>query len=403
MQKKILVITPKFPLPATGACEQERLAGIQQLKQLGFKVRVIAKIFDWQNKGQIKDWAKDNGVEADLIEYEFTKNKKGREKINQVIRKIVNPLNWDGAAHEYAAKNTHKFVSRIAEEWRPDIVWFDYTYLWPVYKIFQNRNIPIITRSINFEPLHFLHEDGVNLKNLLKFLPKMISELIIIRRSNFIFAITPKEEKMYKILGAKNISVLPLRSLPKLFKKDRIIGNKKILHLFFMGASYNVHHSRKAVELIIKDVAPVLQKKFPDKFIFHILGKKLPVNLKKYCTDNVVEEGFVDDLEKFLEDMDIAVIPSIMGAGMQQKIFEPLVRGISTVTSPRGLAAYPFKDGEHLLLAKIADDYVNQIIKLQDAQLRKRLSRNALKLCKKIFSQDMLDNIVQAGIKQAIK
>jgi len=389
--KKILVITPKFPLPASGACEQERLAGLKQFKRLGYDVRVIAKVFDWQNKEEIGQWGEDNEIKIDLLDYKFTKS-------DRWLKKFFNPLNWDGAAYEYKLPDTQKFVEQTISEWNPDIVWFDYTYLWPLYHLCQKRRIPIITRSINFEPIHFLQEDGASFKNLLKFLPKVASEIITIKKNNFIFAITPKEEKIYRKMGAKKIAILPLRSLPSLLKDERQVKDGPVLHLFFMGAAYTVPHIKKAGEFVIKEIAPELEKKAPGKFMFHILGKKLPEDLQKHCGVNVKEEGYVPDLDKFLDEMDIAVIPSLLGAGMQQKIFEPLVLGIPTVTSPRGIADYPFKDSKHVLLAKTKDEYVGAIIKMQDVELRKKLSENSLALCKEIFSQKKLDEIVLRGL-----
>jgi len=117
---------------------------------------------------------------------------------------------------------------------------------------------------------------------------------------------------------------------------------------------------------------------------------------------NVKAEGFVENLQQFLAEMDIAVIPSLLGAGMQQKIFEPLCLGIPTVTSPRGLAGYPFSAGEHLLLAKSAEEYAEQIMKLQDIELRKRLSKGSLELCNKIFSRDKINEIIRQGLNNIL-
>lgn len=393
MPKKILVISPKFPLPATGACEQERLAGFLQLKRLGFDIRIISKFFSWQNKENIIAWGKEQDITIDLLPYEFTQKKR------QPITRWLNPFNWDGAAYEYKLPATRGRVAEISAEFQPDVVYFDYTYLWPLYDYFKKRKIPIVTRSINFEPTHFLQEDGISLVNLLKFFPKIISELLMIKKSNFIFAITPQEEILYKKLGAKNVATLGLRSLPNLLKTTRQIRETGQLHLFFMGASYNVYHNRQAAALIIKAVAPELEKRSPGKFFFHILGKKLPPDLAALCRGNIKEEGFVPDLGAFLDkEVDMAVIPSLMGAGMQQKIFEPLVRGIPTITSPRGLAGYPFKDGQHVLLAKTGHEFVEQVLKLQNINLRRELSKNALQLSREIFSQNKFDEIVIKGL-----
>ncbi|PJC40825.1 MAG: hypothetical protein CO042_01695, partial [Parcubacteria group bacterium CG_4_9_14_0_2_um_filter_41_8] len=209
-----------------------------------------------------------------------------------------------------------------------------------------------------------------------------------------------KEERLYRNLGAQNIATLPLRSLPNLLKQEREIKDRDVLHLFFMGASYNVHHNRKAAELIIKDVAPELERKMPGKFMFHILGKKLPEDLSKLCKDNIKEEGFVDDLDLFLRDkVDIAVIPSIMGAGMQQKIFEPLVYGIPSIISERGIAGYPYKHEEHVLFANRKEEFVENILRLRDVNLRRTLSINSLELSNNIFSKEKLDQIVTKGLE----
>lgn len=394
---KILIITPKFPFPTTGACEQERLAGFLQLRRLEYQVRVIAKVFDWQNPAEIKKWGSEHNIQIDLLPYAFF-----AKSWSVKLKKLINPKYWDGAAAEYFAPETQNKVRQAVENWQPDLVWVDYTYLWPLYQITKNKNIPVITRSINFEPIHFLQEDGVSIKNLLKFLPKMASELITIRKSDFIFAITPKEERLYRKLGAKNIATLPLRSLPLLLAGKREITDKEKLHLFFMGASYNVHHSRKAAEFIIKKIAPIVEKIAPGKFIFHLVGKKLPPDLERLCVGNVKAEGFIENLAEFLNQMDIALIPSLMGAGMQQKIFEPLARGTPTITSPRGLAGYPFQDREHLLIAKTKDEFVEQILRLQDRELRKKLSRNAMRLSQELFSQDKLDKIMRHGLNNVL-
>lgn len=397
MQKKILIITPKFPIPTTGACEQERIAGFLQLKHLGFEIRIIAKYFDWQSKDAIERWSRENNIKVDLIEYSKSKS------FTQKIAKLLNPINWDGAAFEYKMQDTQNRVQEVIQDFQPSLAWFDYTYLWPLYHLFKDKKIPIITRSINFEPIHFLEEDGMSLINLFKFLPKLFSELKIIKQSNYIFAITPKEEKLYRKLGAKNISTLPLRSLPSLLKQKREINDKDILHLFFMGASYNVHHNLKAAELVIKYIAPDLDRRSSGKFFVHILGKKLPEDLSALCRGNIKEEGFVENLGEFLRDkVDIAVIPSLMGAGMQQKIFEPLVYGIPSVVSERGIAGYPYKNGEHALFANTKEEFVDQIIKLRDFELRKKLSKNSLSLSLILFSKEKIDNILEEGLRNVL-
>ncbi|MCG2694869.1 glycosyltransferase family 4 protein [Candidatus Parcubacteria bacterium] len=402
MRKKILVVTPRSPFSKSGACDQDRACGIEELIRLGYDVRVIVKILSISDEDFVKKTSIDLGIKIIPVVYKFTKNLSTLKKIIKIFKRISNPLNWDGAAYEYKDKEIQNVFIKEIDDFQPDFVWFDYTYLWPLYRQAQKRKIPVITRSVNFEPVHFLQEDGFSFLNLIKFFPKLLSELIIIKKSDLIFSISPKEEKIYKKLGAKNVINLPLRGLPLVLKKEREIKDKNILNLFFMGSTYNVSHNRRALEFLIKEVAPKIEEKMPGKFIFHILGKKAPDELKKYFNDNVIYEGYVVDLNDFLNDMDIAVVPSLFGAGMQQKIFEPLANGIPTITSERGIADYPFEDGKHLLFAENLDEFVDAILKLQDIELRKKFSKNSLNFCNEIFSEKMTDDIVKEGLVSII-
>jgi hypothetical protein len=394
MPKKILIITPRFPLPDSGACEKDRFEGIKQFKRLGFDVRVISKVFSFQDKKIIEKFSADFGIPVKLLEYE---NKFG-------LLKFLNPLYWDGAAYEYSGKSTKEAVKIVLDQWRPDLVWFDYTYLWPLYGLVRRKKIPIITRSINFEPDHFLQEDGYSLLNLMKFLPKLAGEIITIHKSDFLFSITPKEEKIYCRFGAKNEAILPLRGLPLCLKFPPAIRNKEILNVFFMGSTYNVHHNRAALEIILKKIAPEVNKKTPGKFKFYISGSKVPEDLIRFFGQNIIYTGYKNQeaFDKFLADMDISIVPSLFGAGMQQKVFEPLCRGIPTVASLRGLAGYPFEHRKHLLVAKTLDEFPDLLLELGNADLRRNLSENSIALSKELFSSQTLDFAILKSIDPII-
>ena len=400
--KKILVITPSLPFPATGAEQSDRAYGISHLKNLGYEVRVIAKLVAWQSKEQVKEIEDKTGILIITVPYKFSnKTLTLKDKIKKILLKISNPFLLDGAALEYAEPEIKKTLKKEMGIWQPDIVWFDYTYLWPLYGIVRKQKIPTITRSINYEPIHFLQEDGYTLFNLLKSVPKFFSEFLSSIKSDHIFAITPKEEKIYKMMN-KQASVLPLRGLPYCLKKSHPINDKKTLNVFFMGSTYNVSHNRKALEFILKEIAPFMSKHHPNQFLFYILGKKVPENYNEFFKDNVIYKGplYGNELESFLLNMDIALVPSLFGAGMQQKIFEPLTRGIPTITSKRGIADYPFKDRVHVYFAKNKADFINCLLELRDKVKREKLSRESINLASELFSQQSIDKVVQSVINK---
>ncbi len=387
--KKVLVVTPRFPYPEAGADEQDRAGGIRQLKRLGFEVVVLGKYFDWQDTKEIESSWNKEGVSVTLLPYRY----RGK-KWKKLFSAFRHPLSLDGAAAEFFDPVTQTTLVHILDREAPDLVWFDYTYLWPLYREVKKRKIPIITRSINVESRHFLDEDGRTLFNYVKFIPKYFSELITARMSDAVFAITPKEEAWYRAHGAAHVATLPLRALPKKLG-THTPRETDAFQVFFCGSTYTVAHNRHALEFLVKELAPMMFQTYGKKFIFHLTGAKFPKDLEMYIRDNVVCEGFVKDMDMFLRGMDIAVVPSFFGAGMQQKIFEPLARGFPTITHPRGIADYPFVPEVEFLPAETASAYADALVALLSIDKRKYLSENCKRKSASIFSLHALDAIVK--------
>lgn len=391
---KILVVTPKFPYPTIGACEQDRLQGIKDFLRYGHEVEVISKVHAYQNKEEIYKLANSLNFQISLVDYKYN-NLEFKQKIKNIFQRLKNPLFIDGATFEYTDPEIKNLVVKKLEDFQPDIVWFEYTYLWPLYDEVKRRGIKIITRSINFEPQHFLEENGYRLVNYLKFIPKFFNELLSIAKSDLVFSISPKEKNVYHKLAPKiQVFNLPIRTIPQLIAKNKQLKDKTCLDIFFMGSSYNVVHNLKAVEFIIKDIAAILQVQYPGRFRVHILGAKLPQYLQKILPVNTSYEGYVPDLELFLKDMDIALVPSLCGAGQQLKVFEPIVRGIVTVTSPRAIVGYELHQDEHILLAHSAAEYISSLEKCLDFNFRKNISEQAIQKSHEIFDQKLIDELI---------
>lgn len=394
--KKVLIITPKFPYPAYGACEQDRAAGIEIFIKNGWEVRVITKIYNQEYQTEVNKQAQILGIKITALNYKYLQT----DKIKKWWRRLWS-LNWDGAAFEYSDQDTEEILHKELEEFQPDLVWFDYTYLWSLYEIVKQRNIPIVTRSINFEPNHFLDEDGRNLWNYFKAIPKLLSEFIVVRKSDIIFAITPKEAEIYKKLGHKRVLVLPLRGLPNCLSQPHVVCDSKILNIFFAGSTYNVSHNRTALEFLLKEVAPLVEKRLSRQFIFHIFGKKIPSELLCFIDNHrIVYHQYINKIEyeSLLKQMDIAIVPSLYGAGMQQKVFEPLARGFPLITSARGLVGYDFLNGKHLILADRAIEYVNALERLCDINLRSSLAAAAKMQANNLFSSLTIEKTIFSNI-----
>lgn len=381
-QKKILMILPLLPFPPKSANQRNMVGAIRLLREMGCDIRLLCKL----RGGQQADLA---GFEAKYGIKICTAPYLPDTSFAGTLARAARPFHWDGESHAYFEKNMQDLAKQHMDEFKPDYVWVSYTYLWPFRKLAKKRKIPFIVRSHNFEPRQLFQEFGGGPLLALKFVPKLMTEWFSVRFSDFVFAISPQEEKIYKMLGAKNISVLPSVALPFILKEKRSIGGQKPINMLFMGSNYNIPHNAAAAEFLLKEVMPEVEKKAPGEFVLRITGERLPDGLKKFLTPNIVYEGFVDNLEAILETTDIAAIPSILGGGMQLKVFEPLAYGIPTITSPRVLAGYSFTDGKDILLASTSLEFAEKILMCRDINFRKKLSEGALTTSQSLFTKDI--------------
>lgn len=392
--KKILMVTPEFAYPPKGADNKDRVAGIKNFVRHGFEVEIVARFFEGGGRRkEMEKLGEELGIKMFFVAY-LSPSLSNAERIKRYLKRFFNPLYLDGAAFEYSRKEMKDVFKSRLSVFRPDYAHFDYTFCWPLYGEAKKRGAFVVTRSHNFEARHFLEECGYGFFNYFRFLPKLLTEFMAVQKSDLIFSVSPEEERIYKKLGAKKVINLPIRALPLCLSYEHKAAEKEALNVFYFASSYNVSHNRRALEFILKEIAPKTYLKFPHKFKFHFIGTKFPEELKKYLNEHVIYEGFVgpDYLEDFLLKMDIALSPSLSGCGMQQKIFEPLARGFPTVTNERGLVGYPFSRNKEVLLAKTAEEFVSAIGSLLDFGERKRLSGNAKARSKEIFSQDRIDD-----------
>ncbi len=201
----------------------------------------------------------------------------------------------------------------------------------------------------------------------------------------------------YEFFGAKSVT-LPLRGLPVVGSMPiRVINFSNEIHIGFTASTYSVDHNRKALQFILEKVLPKLRKQ-GTRYFFHFTGSRLPDSIMSILSVDDVYEGFVPSMIDFWARIDIALVPSLFGAGMQQKVFEPLVLGVPTITSKRAMAGYDFREKE-VVFASSASDFVIEIQKLSNnSEKRKQLSERSIYLAKKLFSKESIHKVLSSAL-----
>ena len=148
------------------------------------------------------------------------------------------------------------------------------------------------------------------------------------------------------------------------------------LRLFFIGA-LDWLPNLQGLDWFLKDVWPKVHQAFPD-LDFHIAGKKMPHQFFNYGSLNITAHGEVSSSVEFMNSYSVLLSPLVSGSGVRIKIIEAMAEGkvvLSTTVSAEGSGAV---DGEHLLIADNADEYISQIKRLQEEPgLLAKLSQNA--------------------------
>jgi hypothetical protein len=377
---RILVITPKIPWPAHGADEADRLEGIRMLQALGHEVRVITKIASYQT-GKADEMAHALGVP--VVSVPYTKGGFSFKRLTD--------LAWlDGAAFEYTEPVIRKAVEDAITTFKPDLAWIDASFSWPLIPIFKVHSIRTIVRSLQIESTHILVDEGRTPLNYLRAFGKGIGERRMARTADQVVAINKNEAERYTQMGATRVTTIPLRSLPLVLDQSPIeYRDTKPLHILFSGSTFSVAHNREGAMTVFRDIAPALEKAAPGAFIIHVTGAKLPPDIIATLSPNVKYEGYVSDYNVFMRGMDIAITPQLGRVGMHQKLYEPLCRGIPTVTVPWALAGYPFEDA--VLSATTARGFVSHILAFRDTQARETIGRRARALAEQHFSHSPIE------------
>lgn len=124
--------------------------------------------------------------------------------------------------------------------------------------------------------------------------------------------------------------------------------------------------NRDALDWLVGELAPTLAERLPDVEV-HIAGNGVPPDVGADAP-NVVNHGFVADLDELYDRVRVVVAPLRYGAGLKGKVGEALVRGIPVVTTPIGVEGFEFDDGV-VAVAGDAAGLVEEVVALHtDAQ-----------------------------------
>ncbi|HVF35447.1 MAG TPA: glycosyltransferase family 4 protein, partial [Candidatus Saccharimonadia bacterium] len=143
-----------------------------------------------------------------------------------------------------------------------------------------------------------------------------------------------------------------------------------------------------AMQWFVRDVWPKVEAKLPDAR-FHIVGSRMPDEVRALASERVVAHGHVADLAPFLDGCRIAVAPLRYGAGVKGKVNQSMAHGQPVVATPIAVEGMQVETGNDALVAESPDDFAEAIVSLyHDETLWQRLSEGGVRNVERAFSFD---------------
>lgn len=149
----------------------------------------------------------------------------------------------------------------------------------------------------------------------------------------------------------------------------------RILHIGTMYWPPNVD----GVLWFVREVLPILRRSRPNA-AFDCIGARPPAHLTAAVRDdpgvNIV--GYVEDVQPYLRNAAVMIVPLRAGGGMRVKILHALARGMPIVTTTLGAEGIALTHGRDALIADRPAEFAAAIDDvLSDRVLADRLGRSA--------------------------
>lgn len=201
-------------------------------------------------------------------------------------------------------------------------------------------------------------------------------EIEAIKKCDVVMAISKEDEETIK----KHVTTANTVIVPAGMDVNDNIENENYNanDLFFIG-SFDWMPNLQGMQWFINECWGRVSSAFSTAKLY-VAGKKMPDSLKKLQQPNLVPLGEVRDAKEFMLQHGIMVVPIISGSGIRIKILEGMALGKCIIATPIAAEGLNLIDGENILIADNAEQFVAQLSKCRaDENFSRRIGERAHK------------------------
>ncbi len=175
-------------------------------------------------------------------------------------------------------------------------------------------------------------------------------------RFDGVLCVTERDADFFRGQGCRKVLVRPCGIDLQEPIPQGTVQPFSLYHLGSMDWQANVD----SIVWFLEKVWPKLHKQLP-QVTLHLAGRNMPDNLLQMQIEGVTIQGQVPDAYHYISDKQINIVPLLYGSGIRVKIIESMAAGKAVVSTRVGAAGIECNDGENILLADTADEFVSQI------------------------------------------
>lgn len=239
----------------------------------------------------------------------------------------------------------HNVINKLHHKYHFDCCLINYYYLSKAFEY------------INIDKKGIITHDYFAYKNILvndKNIPTATNaheEAKAMQRSKNIFALNTEEAIYFKKLSPLS-NIYTIYSTFK-YTPQPIKNNKNIL--FLSGSNqFNIN----GINWFITTIFPLIIEQFPNAKL--IIGGAICNKIKEYAIHpNIELQGFIDDIDSFYKQGDIAINPTYQGTGLKIKTFEAIAYDKITLVHPHSKIGIFDIENAPLFASSKAHEWVN--------------------------------------------
>jgi len=271
----------------------------------------------------------------------------------------------------FISEEFHYEIKRLVLTYNYDIVQLEGLYLCPyIDTVKEHSNSLIAYRSHNIESDIWMKNADYEKNYLKRFYLKKLSKRLrnyeknIINKYDLLVPISLKDLEFFVKYGNKKpVYTAPFGIDPDLYPFKNNYNESDEITIFYIG-SLDWIPNIEGLKWFIVSVWAKIKEQYPG-IVFRVAGRN-PVRsvvklMKKYDIEFV---GEISDSQKYFLDNTIMVVPLFSGSGMRVKIIEGMAYGKTIVSTKKGAEGIDYTEGENIIIAESAKDFIQQICKL---------------------------------------